>query len=353
MSQPQSNDAHSRAQSEASRAFTADLRRVAGAEVTVLIEGEPGSGKSLAARTLHEHSPRAAGPFVVADLAALAPSLIEAELFGHEEGAFTGADRARPGRFRRATGGTLVLEGVEELPPELQVKLLRVLQEKVVEPLGGEGPVTVDARVVATSARDLAGEVREGRFREDLYYRLAVVVLTVPPLRARATDLAGLAQAIAKTVAARTGVPPRRLDAGALARLEEHAWPGNVRELENALERVTVLAPPDDEGRPAPVTAEEFDFLGEAVAGAAERLAAQALAHGLTLDRIGLAVMEAALQEQRGNLSAAARRLGLSRRAFEYRLSKLRSDTPGSDTPSADTPSDDTPSDEASPEETP
>ncbi len=335
MSQPQPQDAHSQASraasSEAQRAFTADLLRVAGSRVTVLIEGEPGSGKSLAARTLHDHSPRSAGPFVVADLAALAPSLIESELFGHEEGAFTGAQRARRGRFRRAEGGTLVLEGVEELPAGLQVKLLRALQEQVVEPLGGDGPLPVDVRVVATSARDLAADVRTGRFREDLYYRLAVVVLSVPPLRARTSDIAGLVPVLEEIVAARAGVAPRRLDAGALACLQAHAWPGNVRELENALERVTVLAPVDAEGQPAPVTAAEFDFLREAVAGAAERLAAQALGHGLTLDRIALAVMELALAEQRGNLSAAARRLGLSRRAFEYRLSKLRADDPGSD----------------------
>ena len=221
--------------------FASGLERVAAADVTVLIQGESGSGKNLAARALHELSPRAALPFVEVDLASLAPTLIESELFGHVAGAFTGARDARRGRFERAGGGTLVLDAIEYLPNEIQAKLLRVLQERVVEPLGAEEGFPIDLRVVATSTADLATLVREGRFREDLYYRLAVVVLEVPPLRARLEDLEELSARMIATGAARLGVPERRLSAGALERLRAHAWPGNLRELENALERALVL----------------------------------------------------------------------------------------------------------------
>jgi DNA-binding NtrC family response regulator len=313
---------------EAQRAFERDLARVAAGDVTVLLEGEHGVGKSRAARALHLASPRAGQVLVEVDLAALAPSLLEAELFGHEEGAFTGAHRARQGRFRRAHGGTLVLDGVEGLPRDVQGKLLRALQERQVEPLGGERPVPIDVRVVATSALDLGAEVKAGHFREDLFYRLAVVRLLVPPLRVRLEDLPGLARQLAAQVAKRAGVEGRELSEGALARLAAHPWPGNVRELENALERVTVLA----SGR-GPVQAEELEFLGEATAGSAERLAAEALAHGLSLDRMSRAMLETALSGARGNLSAAARAVGLSRRAFEYRLGKLNSEASNGDDP--------------------
>jgi DNA-binding NtrC family response regulator len=306
--------------SDAFRSFRDELERVAATDVTVLLEGEHGVGKSRVARALHEHGARADGPFVEVQLAALSPSLLEAELFGHEEGAFTGAHRAREGRFRRAAGGTVVLDAVEGIPNDLQVKLLRVLQERVVEPLGGGEPLPIDARVIATSGVDLFAEVHAGRFREDLYYRLAVVILRVPPLRARQGDLPALARALAEDAAARTGRAARGLSDGALERLAAHPWPGNVRELENALERVTVLGA-DDAG---PVQADELDFLDEGLAGADRSLARAALAQGLSLDRLTLAMLEEALAEQRGNLSAAARRLGLSRRAFEYRRRKLQ-----------------------------
>jgi two-component system response regulator HydG len=301
---------------ETFRTFADEVRTVARSDATVLLEGESGSGKGAAARALHAASPRASGPLGTISLAALAPTLIEAALFGHERGAFTGADRARKGVFRQAQGGTIVLDDVDLLPREAQVKLLRVLQEREVEPLGAEEPVPIDVRVVATTNRDLRGEVAAGRFREDLYFRLAVVTLRVPPLRARTADLPELLQTLVPRIAERVGRPARAFSPGACERLARHPWPGNVRELENALERVHVL------GGEGPVGAEELGFLGEAVAGAAGELARAALAGGLLIDDLALAMMELALEEERGNVSAAARRVGLTRRAFDYRMSR-------------------------------
>ncbi len=301
---------------ETFRTFADEVRTVARSDATVLLEGESGSGKGAAARALHAASPRASGPLGTISLAALAPTLIEAALFGHERGAFTGADRARKGLFRQAQGGTIVLDDVDLLPREAQVKLLRVLQEREVEPLGGEEPVPIDVRVVATTNRDLRGEVAAGRFREDLYFRLAVVTLRVPPLRARTADLPELLETLVPRIAERVGKPARAFSPAACERLARHPWPGNVRELENALERVHVL------GGEGPVAAEELSFLGEAVAGAAEELARAALAGGLLIDDLALAMMELALEEERGNVSAAARRVGLTRRAFDYRMSR-------------------------------
>lgn len=281
------------------RSFESDIERVAASGVlgpavpaTVLLVGESGSGKSRAARQLHQLSPRASGPFVAVQLAALASTLIEAELFGHEAGAFTGASGARLGRFELASGGTLVLEGIETLALELQVKLLRVLQERVVEPLGAESGRSVDVRVIATSAQDLREAVEEGSFREDLYYRLAVVPLSVPPLRARATEpgFEKLCVDLLAEVAARLGVPARRLSEEALGVLSAHPWPGNFRELENALERALVLG-----GAAGSIEAGHFGFLDETVQGRAGELARQALACGVTLEDLDAAVLQAAL----------------------------------------------------------
>ncbi|MFT5290149.1 MAG: DNA-binding NtrC family response regulator [Planctomycetota bacterium] len=305
-----------RGNSPAAVAFAELLERAAKSDSTLLLEGESGTGKGLASRVLHRVSERADGPFVRADLAALTPSLIEAALFGHERGAFTDAHRARQGLFRQADGGTLVLDDIDLLRPEIQGKLLRVLQEREVEPLGGDRPIPIDVRVVATTNRDLRQEVEEGRFRLDLYYRLAVLTLELPPLRARVGDIEQLAEHLLLVVAKRAAVETRPLGPGALDRLKSHPWPGNVREFENALERVLVL------GDSGPIQPGEFDFLLEELAGVVEDIARRALAQGSTIDSMALAMMRIALEEERGNVSAAARRVGLTRRAFDYRMAR-------------------------------
>ena len=301
------------------RAFVETLDRIAASDATVLIRGGSGSGKGLAARALHAASPRAEGPFVTVDLAALAPSLVEAELFGHEVGAFTGAHRARTGRLRRAHGGTLVLDDIDTLPLDVQGKLVRVLQERIVEPVGAEVGEAVDLRLIVTTQRDLRVAVDAGQFRSDLYFRLAVVPIDVPPLRARLEDLPLLVEGLVERISATRRVQAKPLTPAALARLAEHAWPGNVRELENALERVLVLATgTDDEAIDAPA----LDFLDEANLGVPGEVAERALAHGMTLADLEHSLLLAALRQQGGNVSAAARQVGLTRRAFEYRLER-------------------------------
>jgi DNA-binding NtrC family response regulator len=302
-------------------AFQKRLEQVAATAVCVLLCGESGSGKGRAARQVHAASPRRAGPLVEVSLSALAPSLIESELFGHVQGAFTGAQGARPGRFRQAQGGTLVLDDIDTLPVEVQVKLLRVLQERIVEPVGAEQGESVDVRIVATTQRDLAEEVAAGRFRSDLYYRLAVVVLQVPPLRSRKSELPKLCNALVDELAQGRHLPRLDLTAAALERLAAHGWPGNVRELENALERALALRLGGSRAS-SDLDAEDFAFLDESTGGAAEELARSALARGLKLADLEQAMLRVALEEQRGNLSAAARQIGLSRRAAEYRLAR-------------------------------
>jgi len=300
-------------------AFLASLRRAAQSESTVLLTGESGTGKSRAAERLHAWSPRSAGPLVAVSLVATSSTLIEATLFGHERGAFTDAHKSRLGIFRRASGGTVVLDDIEHLPLDTQVKLLRVLQERVVDPLGAEAAVPVDVRVIATCGTPLERVVTAGRFREDLYYRLAVLPLELPPLRLRLDDLEPLCSELITNVAARVGVAARPLATDALARLRAHPWPGNVRELENALERVLVLGSGPESATHA-IAAEELAFLEQGTLGVADELARSALSLGLTVDAVARAMMERSLREHRGNVSAAARSVGLTRRAFDYRM---------------------------------
>ncbi len=217
------------------------VSKVAKSNTTVLINGETGSGKELVSRSLHALSPRRQQAFVALNCAAMPESLIESELFGHERGAFTGADRRKLGKFELADGGTLFLDEVAELPLTAQAKLLRVLQERTIERVGGTEPVKVDVRLVAATHRDLARQVERGRFREDLYYRLAVFTITVPPLRDRKEDLRALVEHLHEHVARRMAKPVLPLSDRCLRRLMAYSWPGNVRELANAVERATLL----------------------------------------------------------------------------------------------------------------
>jgi len=230
------------------RQLLAMIDRVAASDATVLIVGESGTGKELLARTIHRVGPRADGPFVAFDCSALAPSLLEAELFGHEKGAFTGASRARRGLFREAHGGTIFLDEIGDIDASVQNKLLRVLQEREIKPVGGDRPVAINVRVVAATNKDLKALVARGQFREDLYWRLAVVPIQVPPLRERKEDIPQLAAHIlarrrgaAKSFAGSEAPYPTQITAKALSRLESYRWPGNIRELENVLSRAAIL----------------------------------------------------------------------------------------------------------------
>jgi two-component system response regulator AtoC len=216
------------------------VERAARSSATVLVRGESGTGKELVARALHEQSPRAAGPFVKVNCAALTETLLTSELFGHEKGSFTGATEQRPGRFELADGGTLLLDEISEISPELQAKLLRVLEEREFERVGGGRPIKVDVRIVATTNRDLQAEVAERRFREDLFYRLNVVPVQLPPLRERLADVPDLIAHYFATFTAETGAKVR-LGTDAIALLSAYRWPGNVRELVNVVERLVVL----------------------------------------------------------------------------------------------------------------
>ncbi len=245
------------------------VERVAVSDATVLIVGESGTGKELLSRTLHRLGPRSERPFVAFDCSALAPSLLEAELFGHEKGAFTGAVKARRGLFREAHGGTIFLDEIGDIAPAVQNKLLRVLQEREIKPVGGDQVVAVDVRVVAATNKDLKALVGRGEFREDLYWRLAVVPIQVPPLRERREDIPLLAAYIlarragAAKTSAGAGRYPTRISAGAMARLCAYGWPGNIRELENVLSRAAILC--DGEV----IRSEDLDLAGLSAPGSA------------------------------------------------------------------------------------
>ncbi|CAG0999416.1 Regulatory protein AtoC [Phycisphaerales bacterium] len=215
---------------------------VAASQGTVLITGESGVGKEVVAKAVHENSPRALGPFLAINCAALSESLLESELFGHEKGSFTGAERLRKGRFELADRGTLLLDEVSEVKPQIQAKLLRVLQERAFERVGSSVTMGVDVRVIATSNRDLPGSCEKGDFRQDLYFRLNVLPIHIPPLRERAEDVPALASHFVREIAEREGRPPAAIDPGAADLLRSYRWPGNVRELQNICERAMVLS---------------------------------------------------------------------------------------------------------------
>ncbi len=217
------------------------IRKVSNTDAPVLVLGESGTGKELAARAIHNLSARKSGPFVAINCGAIPENLIESELFGHEKGAFTGAHATRPGRVEMANKGTLFLDEMGELPLPLQVKLLRFLQQREIERVGGRTTIPVDVRVVAATNQDLKQAMAEGRFREDLFYRLAVIVLRLPPLRDRGGDLNLLAETLLQRSGEHYGKPGLRFDPAAISQIERHAWPGNVRELENRIRRAVIM----------------------------------------------------------------------------------------------------------------
>jgi DNA-binding NtrC family response regulator len=300
--------------------------RIARSKGTVLLTGESGTGKERIAHYIHRHSPRADGPFIRVNCAALTETLLESELFGHERGSFTGAHRMRPGRFELADRGTILLDEIAEITPNMQAKLLRVLQEEEFERVGGQTTLKVDVRVIAATNKDLAKEVAEGRFREDLYYRLHVLPLELPPLRARTEDILPLAEHFAAHYARENGAPAPRFDDEARRRLMAWSWPGNVRELENVVQRAVILA---HEGEIGP---EELLFGPSSSAPAsilpsraASSLSLQdpdfgrALANNAMADIERVAIL-ATLESTRGNKTEAARRLGLTARTLSNKM---------------------------------
>ncbi|MBX3210836.1 MAG: sigma 54-interacting transcriptional regulator [Labilithrix sp.] len=293
------------------------LARVAPTRSTVLLLGETGTGKELFARALHDKSPRRDGPLVKVNCAAIAPSLVESELFGHEKGAFTGAVQRRLGRFELAHGGTLFLDEIGELPLETQAKLLRVLSEHELERVGGTKPVRVDVRVVAATNRDLSAQVEAGRFRADLFFRLNVFPIELPPLRERRDDIPRLAEAFVASLANR-GAAPATVDDDALAYLSAYDWPGNVRELHNVLERASILS------RTGRIGVEDLPDLaprGEVDGGDGDREPAPS---GAPLrERVSAyerSLVADALQRAEGNQSEAARLLRTSRATLQYKM---------------------------------
>src|ERR1700730_18431124 len=302
------------AQSAKMQAVLALVERVAPTNSTVLLGGESGVGKDLIARAIHQHSNRASGPFIKINSTAIPENLLESELFGYEKGAFSGATGSKPGKFDLADKGTLFLDEIGDVPPAIQVKLLRVLQEREFERLGGTKTIKVDVRLIAATNRDLRAALEEGTFREDLYYRLNVVPIDIAPLRDRKEDIPDLAGLFMERFCGGSGTPVKGIAPETVRILVNYHWPGNVRELQNIIERACALAKGDVietadihlDTRPVRAGTSENHFLPE----------------GMTLERWEDQMIHEALRRASGNKSQAARLLGLSRNALRYRLSK-------------------------------
>jgi len=302
--------------SEAMARLYRTIEKVGATDATVLVLGESGTGKELVARSLHRTSRRADRPFVAVNCAAIPETLIESELFGHEKGAFTGAHRRREGRFEEADGGTIFLDEIASMPLPLQATMLRVLQERCFTRVGGSGEVTCDVRVIAASNRDLPALIADGGFREDLYYRLNVVPVELPPLRERMEDVPLLAAAFLEQASTRHGIEMSPLPPAVLRSLMEHGWPGNVRELANVLERLVLLA---EDGQVSIDDLPPEMRQSEAVEdGCPFRLPAG----GVVWEQAEAGLLRQALERSQGNRAAAARLLGLGYKAFLYRLEK-------------------------------
>jgi two-component system response regulator AtoC len=301
--------------SEAMREIFGTITRVAPTRATVLLCGESGVGKDMIARAIHHHSPRADRPFVKINCTALPENLMESELFGYEKGAFTGANTSKPGKFEQADTGTVFLDEIGDVPASVQVKLLRILQEREFERLGSNKVKHIDVRVLAATNVDLRAALEQGTFREDLYYRLNVLPINIPPLRERKEDIPYLAGYFVKKLGKDLGSPVQSISDAAMERLIGYHWPGNVRELENVLERSMVLA--------NGAVLEAGDVKLDTAPAARFTVADNFLPEGTTLDQYEQSIIREALKRANGNKSQAARMLGLTRNALRYRLSQM------------------------------
>ena len=302
------------------------VERVAGTNATVLLGGESGVGKDLIARAIHQHSQRASGPFLKINSTAIPENLLESELFGYDKGAFSGATTSKPGKFELADKGTLFLDEIGDVPGAIQVKLLRVLQDREFERLGGVKTLKVDVRMIAATNRDLRAALEEGTFREDLYYRLNVVPIDIPPLRERKEDVPPLARFFLERYARESKIPAQGFTPQAMKRLIDFHWPGNVRELENIVQRAVTLST----GPVLDLADIHFDY----PAARSLNSSAPVLPEGMTLERWEDEIIGEALRRANGNKSQAARSLGLSRNALRYRLTKIGvPDADDADTP--------------------
>ncbi|MCB1773162.1 MAG: sigma-54-dependent Fis family transcriptional regulator, partial [Gammaproteobacteria bacterium] len=310
--------------SEAMLEVSKQIALSATSSATVLIHGESGTGKEVVARLIHQHSNRK-GPFVAVNCAAIVDTLLESELFGHEKGAFTGADKTKPGKFELAGDGTLFLDEIAELAPPLQAKLLRALQERTVERVGGTASIPVNARIVAATHQDLFARAQAGGFREDLAYRLNVIGIELPPLRARPDDIPLLAVALLDKAARHNGQPPARLTAPALDALQRHAWPGNVRELENILTQALVLA------RDGRITVDHLRFRqpagGQSPAG--PQVGVDEALVLRTLDEVEAEHIQRVLDHTGGHKGRTCEVLGISRPALDRKIQKYGLSLPG------------------------
>ncbi|MBW2267400.1 MAG: sigma-54-dependent Fis family transcriptional regulator [Deltaproteobacteria bacterium] len=297
------------------------LQKVAETDLTVLVRGESGTGKELVAQALHERSQRGNRPFVAVNCAAISRELVESELFGHEKGAFTGADARRQGRFEAADGGTIFLDEIGDMPVETQAKVLRVLQERSFERVGGNQPLRVDVRVIAATHRNLEAEVEAGRFREDLYYRVKVVEVELPPLRERREDIPALALRFLEEVTERLGRDKKCIAEDAMAMLVRHSWPGNVRELQNVIEQAAVLAPRAD----IEVGDLNLPDTRPTSAGTLSEVAGLPFsdAKKLTVESFERGYLLAALRKHEGNISRTAEAIGMVRQSLQQKIREL------------------------------
>jgi DNA-binding NtrC family response regulator len=301
--------------SAAMQGIFATIMRVAPTRATVLLAGESGVGKDLIARAIHFHSPRKDKPFVKINCTALPENLMESELFGYEKGAFTGANVSKPGKFEQADTGTVMLDEIGDVPANIQVKLLRVLQEREFERLGSNKTTHIDVRVVAATNRDLRAALEDGTFREDLYYRLNVVPLEIPPLRERKEDIPYLAHHFVEKLSPETGNQVRGITDAAIDKLMQYSWPGNVRELENVIERSMVMALGEK--------LDEKDIRLDMNLRTRPTAGEVGLPEGMSLDAYEQELIRNALKQADGNKSQAARLLGLTRNALRYRLTQM------------------------------